>query len=59
MSRPSLANKGRQAKVLFQRINRTDPEKIFIIAYNSYATAAITNGQAVAWDYAADADGVC
>lgn len=44
--------------MLFQRINRTNPEKIFIVAYNSYSTASITNGQAVVWDFATDADGV-
>lgn len=44
--------------MLFQRINRTDPEKVFVIAYNSYATAAITVGQGVIWDFATDADGV-
>lgn len=44
--------------MLFQRINRTDPEKIFIVVMNSYSTASLTNGQAVMWDYAADANGV-
>jgi len=44
--------------MLFQRINRSNPEKIFIVAKNSYATASLTNGQAVIWDYATDADGV-
>lgn len=44
--------------MLFQRINRTSPEKIFIAVYNSYSTAAITNGQAVQWDFTTDADGV-
>lgn len=44
--------------MLFQRINRTDPEKIFIVVKNSYSTAALSNGQAVVWDYATDADGV-
>lgn len=44
--------------MLFQRINRSDPEKIFIVAKNSYATASLTNGQATVWDYATDADGV-
>jgi hypothetical protein len=44
--------------MLFQRINRSNPEKIFIVAYNSYSSASLTNGQAVMWDYAADADGV-
>jgi hypothetical protein len=45
-------------KMLFQRINRSDPEKIFIVVKNSYSTASLTNGQAVIWDYATDADGV-
>ncbi len=44
--------------MLFQRINSEDPERIFIIAYNSYSTASLSNGQAVMWDYATDADGV-
>lgn len=34
------------------RGNRSDPEKVFIVAYNSYSTASLTNGQAVMWDYA-------
>lgn len=42
----------------WQRINRTSPEKIFITVYNSYGTASLTNGQAVIWDYATDANGV-
>jgi len=44
--------------VLFQRVNRTDPEKVFIIGYNSWSTDAITNGQAVQYDFTTDADGV-
>lgn len=44
--------------MLIQRINRTDPEKVFIVGYNSYATAALSNGQAVIWDFATDADGI-
>lgn len=44
--------------MLLQRINRTDPEKVFIVAYNSYSTAAITNGQFVNWDFITDVDGV-
>ncbi len=43
---------------LFQRINRSDPEKIFVTVYNSYSTAALSNGQAVIWDFATDADGL-
>ena len=44
--------------MLLQRINRSDPEKIFIVVKNTYSTASLTNGQAVIWDYATDADGV-
>lgn len=42
----------------FQRINRSSPERIFIVAYNSYATASLTNGQVVSWDFDTDCDGV-
>jgi hypothetical protein len=44
--------------MIFQRINRTDPEKVFVVAYNSYSTAAITVGQVVNWDFITDVDGV-
>jgi hypothetical protein len=44
--------------MLFQRINRSDAEKVFIVVKNSYSTAAITSGQVVAFDYTTDADGV-
>lgn len=44
--------------MLFQRINRSDPEKIFMVFYNSYSTASLTNGQPVIIDYATDANGV-
>lgn len=44
--------------MLFKRVVRSEPEKIFIVAKNSYATASLTNGQAAIWDYATDADGV-
>jgi hypothetical protein len=43
--------------MLFQRINRSDPERIFIVVKNGYSTASLTNGQAVGWDLT-DADGV-
>ena len=41
-----------------QRLNRSDPEKIFFVFKNSYSTASLTNGQATIIDYATDADGV-
>jgi len=44
--------------MMFQRINRTDPEKGFIVVKNSYSTAALSSGQAIIWDYPTDADGV-
>lgn len=44
--------------MLFQRINRSDPEKIFIVVKNSYSTASLTNGQAVTWDWTSEANGV-
>lgn len=44
--------------MLFARINRANPEKVFVVAKNSYATASLTNGQAAIWDYATDGDGV-
>lgn len=44
--------------MLFKRINRADPEKIFVVAFQSYSTAALSNGQAVIWDFATDANGV-
>lgn len=47
-----------QHGLMFQRINRSNPEKIFLICYNSYSTAAMTVGQGVIWDFATDADGV-
>lgn len=44
--------------MLFQRINRSDPEKVFIVAKNSYSTASLTNGMPVIWDWTTDCDGV-
>jgi len=44
--------------MLFQRIARTSPEKVFIVVKNSYGTAALSNGQAVMWDFNTDVDGV-
>lgn len=47
-----------QAGLLFQRINRSSPEKIFVVVKNNYSTAAITVGQCVQWDFTGAADGV-
>ena len=44
--------------MLFRRISRTDPEKIFIIVKNSWSTASLTNGQCVQFDFLTDVDGV-
>ena len=44
--------------MLFQRIKRSDPEKIFIIVRNSWTTGAVANGYVVQWDFNADKDGV-
>jgi hypothetical protein len=44
--------------MLFQRVNRSDPEKVFVVVYNSYSTASLTNGQAVTWDFITDYNGV-
>jgi hypothetical protein len=44
--------------MLFMRVNRSDPERLFIVVKNSYATASLTNGQFVRWDHDTDCDGV-
>ena len=44
--------------MLFKRISRTDPERVFVVVYNSYDTAALSNGQAVQWDFLTDVNGV-
>lgn len=43
--------------MLFQRINRSDPEKIFIIGYNS-SSDIWYNGYVVRWDTTTDCNGV-
>jgi len=43
--------------MLFKRISRSDPERVFIVCSNGYTTASLTNGQPVMWDLS-DADGV-
>ena len=44
--------------MLFARLNRTDPEKVFIIARNSWSSADLVNGYLVQWDFTTDKDGV-
>jgi hypothetical protein len=44
--------------MLFQRIKRADPERVYIVVFNSYSAATLTNGQAVQWDFGTDIDGV-
>ena len=43
--------------MLFQRVNRTDAEKVFVVAYNA-SGGAFTLGQAVCWDTGTSADGI-
>jgi len=43
--------------MMFQRINQSSPERVFVVVYNSYGTA-MTNGMCVRWDYTTDCDGV-
>jgi hypothetical protein len=43
--------------MLFQRVNRTDAEKVFVIVYNA-SGGAFTTGQALEWDTGTSADGV-
>lgn len=42
----------------YQRINRSDPERVFLVVMNSYSTASLSAGQAVQWDYTTDVNGV-
>ena len=43
--------------MLFQRVNRTDAEKVFVVVYNA-SGGAFTTGQAVVWDCGTSADGI-
>ncbi len=43
---------------LFQRVNQTDPERVFVVMKNSYSTAALAANQWVAHDAITDEDGV-
>lgn len=42
----------------FQRINRTDPERIFLVVKNTYSTAALAANQWAAFDTFTDKDGI-
>lgn len=44
--------------MMFQRLNESDPERIFISVTNSYSTATLTTGQWAAFDITTDKDGV-
>jgi len=43
--------------MLFQRVNRTDAEKVFVVVYNA-SGGAFTTGQAMEWDTTPTADGI-
>jgi hypothetical protein len=43
--------------MLFQRVNRTDAEKVFVVVYNA-SGGAFTTGQAMEWDVTPTADGI-
>lgn len=44
--------------MLFQRVNRTDPERVFVVVKNSWSTASLAANQWCAWDVLTDEDGV-
>lgn len=44
--------------MFFQRINRTDPEKVFVVCKNAYSTASLTKGQVVIFAYNSTDDGL-
>jgi hypothetical protein len=43
--------------MLFQRVNRTDAEKVFVVVYNA-SGGAFTVGQCLVWDTGTSADGI-
>jgi hypothetical protein len=43
--------------MLFQRVNRADAEKVFVVVYNA-SGGAFTTGQAMVWDCGTSADGI-
>ena len=42
----------------FQRPNRDEPERVFVVVKNSYETASLAANQWVAWDHLTDQDGI-
>tara|TARA_R110002020_G_scaffold26193_5_gene84573 strand:+ start:860 stop:1336 length:477 start_codon:yes stop_codon:yes gene_type:complete len=44
--------------MLFQRVNESSPERLFVIVKNSYSTASLSADQWCAWDDLTDEDGV-
>ena len=44
--------------MLFRRINRSDPEKVFVVVMNGYSTASLQNGYVVEWDFTTLVDGL-
>src|SRR5512139_1104330 len=43
--------------MLFQRVNRTDAEKVFVVVYNA-SGGSFTTGQVMVWDSSASCDGI-
>jgi hypothetical protein len=43
--------------MLFQRVSRTDAEKVYTVVYNA-SGGAFTTGQVMVWDCGASADGI-
>jgi hypothetical protein len=44
--------------MLFQRINRSDPERVYVVAKWSWSTASSAANQWCAWDSITDQDGI-
>ena len=42
----------------FQRPNRDEPERVYLVVKNTYETAALSVNQWVAWDHITDQDGI-
>lgn len=43
--------------MLFQRVNRTDAEKVFVVVYNA-SGGTFSTGQVMCWDCGTSADGI-